>query len=71
MPAKAILESLKASAAVNKGIHINEFVPGIAPAYKAVGLKTGALARIFEVAAAAAAMPAGSVGAGGDGGQLV
>ena len=51
VPATAILGTLAASAA-NSGVHINEFVPGISPTYKAVHLPTAGLQALFEAGGA-------------------
>ena len=50
VPAADILASLKAPGAINAGIHINEFVPGLASEYKVLGLSTEAMERLFGAA---------------------
>lgn len=47
VPGSDILESLTAPGARNAGIHINEFVPGVSEEYKALGVTTEAIKRIF------------------------
>ena len=46
MPFAAVLHCLNASAGGNAGVHVNEFVPGIASHYKALSLGTSALATL-------------------------
>lgn len=48
VPGVDVLESLTAPGARNAGIHINEFVPGMNEDYKALGLTTEAVKRIFS-----------------------
>lgn len=60
VPAASVLASLQSAGCTNAGVHVNEFVPGIAPSYKALGLSTEALVEIFKLA-----------GAGAEGGTVV
>ena len=50
VPAKGVMESLSAPAATNGGVFINEFVPDLADAYKAVELPTERLKALFQLA---------------------
>ena len=50
VPGSSILQSLHASASANAGVHVNEFVPGLAAGHKVLGLTTAALDRLFETA---------------------
>jgi hypothetical protein len=50
VPASAVLASLKDANAGNAGVHVNEFVPGLAPQFKALGLTTAGISALFEAA---------------------
>lgn len=49
VPAAAVLTSLQTPGNNNAGVHINEFAPGIAPEYKALGISTAAFARLVQL----------------------
>ena len=51
VPFGDLLASLNQPNATNAGIHLNEFVPGIAPERKALGLTTRALELLQKMAA--------------------
>jgi len=48
LPASFLVGALTGSCAVNAGIHVNEFVPGMKEGYKLVGLKTADLAALVK-----------------------
>jgi len=49
VPAASVLTSLQTPGQGNAGVHINEFVPGLALGYKALGLSTAGLVKLFEL----------------------
>lgn len=51
VPASAVLACLSSSSA-NSGVHVNEFVPNLAPAYKALHLPTSGFGQVAELAGA-------------------